>query len=512
MRTRSDIPEEIDDDQMQITEEELHEGKARTPNSSPIKDRGFEKVGNTDGRSTFAPMSITDVQNEGILYAGGINILNKNAKKRAKKGNSPSTAPVNKFETCLGDTILLDSPSPVNEVDASTFGSISKRIKESLNMISNSQTLNSIILSPIEEEMKEIESPPDRCVNLFVPTKKSNFTAIMKSSSQEKSGKMISDMVLCAGGISDLNIKKSRLNSPSTAPASRVKQRKGDTIHCDLIPPSAEFEESASSAEEPPSMSVMGESLVEESKLLKELEILKRIGLKMSTEINIPKVANLPGSPIAQKPAVKEDGTMEEKKKILILDLDNTLVQTKLQQNRRFLMGAQGLMATEFRGPIFYTKNKEYSFFLRPFAIDFLLKMKKLYFMVVFTAAETRYATRVLEKIESMAGEKLFSFFYSRSHLGRLENGFPVKRLIADVEEGQMVVVDDSFMYWFHCPRNFIPVKPFTGEMKDTVLVTLGAYLKEAAQAEDVRVINDQNLQIIQRMTEMFSEPRVEKE
>ena len=336
--------------------------------------------------------------------------------------------------------------------------------------------------SNIEEETKELLLTP----NIFPIKKHEIFPSDLIYTNEGR----ISE-VLFAGGINQLNAKQLRVKSPATAPSTRCL---GDTAIDDI--PILFGREELSFKDI--STTIFAQTLINESRFHYDLFILKKFGLKMGFNINIPKVANLSGSHRVIIPGTDA----EEHKKVLILDLDNTLVLNQMFTNK----GAHrdlysGFAHNAIKGTIHYTKEKEFSFLLRPFSVDFLHKMKKLYYLVVFTAAETKYARRVLEKIEVIAGEKLFDFFYSRSHLGHLGNGFPVKRLIAGVEESEIVVVDDSFMYWFHCPRNFIPVKPFIGEIKDKTLITLANYLEVLANTQDVRELNDQYLGVSQKMT-----------
>ena len=273
----------------------------------------------------------------------------------------------------------------------------------------------------------------------------------------------------------------------------------------------------------------LGHSLLHGSRLEQELKFLEKIGYKNNQQIEIPKVTNAPTRVGANnigdnhskglvdnqnEDKLKIDGNYVEKK-VLILDLDNTLIQSqsqcleqklpsfvraysiKRQRNPRIPIGAK-------TAELYYTKNKDFNFYLRPFTIDFLLNMRKYYKIVVFTAADTRYARAILEKMEELAGSKIFRFFYSRPHLGQLGRGFSIKRLIADVPLTQMLVVDDSFLYWFHCPRNYIPIRPFLGDAADTALINLGAYLQELVRASDIMEYNDRTFNIAQKMEDMF--------
>ena len=131
--------------------------------------------------------------------------------------------------------------------------------------------------------------------------------------------------------------------------------------------------------------------------------------------------------------------------------------------------------------------------------------MNKLYNIVIFTAADADYAQSILNRIENLAGEELILCIYSKNHLGKLENGFPVKRLIENYEESKTIVVDDSFMSWFHCPRNFVPIRPFRGYSKDISLLTLGAYLRELGDVFDVRKVNDTYIHLLSTMTQALA-------
>ena len=223
-------------------------------------------------------------------------------------------------------------------------------------------------------------------------------------------------------------------------------------------------------------LSRIGAKLIGESEIKNDLvEILKR-GIDLDKEIpeGFQKVPfNVP----------------KNEKKILILDLDNTLIQygeNEYMKSKKKNSDKSKKSKTE----IIYTEKNIHPFHLRPNSIEFLIKMKNIYNIVLFTAAEKSYAHSVLKKLEELAGERIFYCFYSRAHLQISYKTLLVKSIPQGVIESQIVIVDDSLLPWYHYRDNYIPIKAFKGMADDRQLGVLGEYLEVLGGVEDVRETN----------------------
>ena len=230
----------------------------------------------------------------------------------------------------------------------------------------------------------------------------------------------------------------------------------------------------------------IGKKLIETSNIVSDIRRLIKLGLSEESKIQIKKV-----------PLERTDG---EAKKYLILDLDNTLIQgmEPIIEKRTF-----GYYAKSVNIGLCHTSKMKTPYFLRPYLINFLVKMKELYHILVFTAADNCYANDILNHIEFLAKQKIFHSLFARKHLQiLLPQNLVLKTLPENVDESQIFIVDDKFSHWFLYPDNIIPIQPFFGNLEDTSLILLGNYLKKIALVEDVREVNRQYLKV----AEIFKE------
>ena len=238
-------------------------------------------------------------------------------------------------------------------------------------------------------------------------------------------------------------------------------------------------------------MSRIGKKLINSSNLIVDMILLHRLKLVVEDQISTQKV------PLNQMGEWKSRTDIEENegKKVLILDLDHTLIQLKYTNSDKAPGKSTSLGQ---KTPIIYPSDPNFPFYLRPYAINFLLKMSKFYRIIVFTAAHKYYYPEtILKKIEYMAGKNIFEGFFSREHLQSVgESCLMLKALPDNVDEGKIVIVDDTFLHWFYTPHNFVPIKRFTGDQTDASLVLLDNYLTILAGVTDVREANCKYLNV----------------
>ena len=203
-------------------------------------------------------------------------------------------------------------------------------------------------------------------------------------------------------------------------------------------------------------------------------------------------------------------------KKVLILDLDNTLIECYTpsgqkhpasdsvhshQHNQHNQHNQHENTHNTHNSHIYHTKNHEFHFQLRPFCIQFLKQMVKYFILVLSTAADCKYTSLVAQKLQQLAGQRLFIQHYSYHSLSYSNSmRVRVKKLLASVPLSHQIVLDDTFSYWSHCPQNYLPISPYLGDRTDKALISLGAYLFELIAVPDVRVVNHTCFRVLNKM------------
>jgi TFIIF-interacting CTD phosphatase-like protein len=111
------------------------------------------------------------------------------------------------------------------------------------------------------------------------------------------------------------------------------------------------------------------------------------------------------------------------KKKLLLLDLDETLVHCN--KGREFGYSHAFVESTLPNGDklnvIFFLAKKKLGINIRPYTQEFLETIKKLYCVVVFTSAHESYAKAVVDYLDP--GRNIFSAHYSRKLCDNYKGG-----------------------------------------------------------------------------------------
>jgi len=154
-----------------------------------------------------------------------------------------------------------------------------------------------------------------------------------------------------------------------------------------------------------------------------------------------------------------------KKKFTLILDLDETLISFKIDNNQ---------------------ENKGILKF-RPGLDEFLQSIKKNYEIIVFTSATKQYADPIENEIENNV--KYFDFRFYRQHTIVYDNYFvkDLSRIGRPLDK--IIIVDNMPQNYRLQKENGIMIKPYWGEDEyDTALISLGEILNKIAfNFEDVR-------------------------
>ncbi|KAI3847071.1 hypothetical protein MKW92_041578 [Papaver armeniacum] len=150
-----------------------------------------------------------------------------------------------------------------------------------------------------------------------------------------------------------------------------------------------------------------------------------------------------------------------EEKKLLVLDLDETLVHTVLHS------GSCDFSFTTIEECTYYVKK-------RPYVQEFLERASELFNVFVFTASDQMYADPVLDFLDPQG--KLIVERYYYDSVEYLPDGNVKDLNIFGVDLAKVILVDN-------CPANF------RWQKENEELATLLPFLEKLAAAEDVRPI-----------------------
>ncbi|KAM3135224.1 hypothetical protein pb186bvf_012689 [Paramecium bursaria] len=175
------------------------------------------------------------------------------------------------------------------------------------------------------------------------------------------------------------------------------------------------------------------------------------------------------------------------KAKTLLLDLDETLIHSCSQrENPQVCVTAYGD----------YGEEAKIYFNVRPFCTWFLQQMSQLYTIYLYTASSAAYANAIVSFLDPK--KQWIMGILSRGNCMETKNGFFIKdlRIIANKQVKDMVIVDNLAHSFGFQVENGIPILEWHNDQNDQELKYLATYLMEAADAEDLRVFNQQRLRL----------------
>eukprot|EP01083_Nonionella_stella_P177271 622550_1 len=170
-------------------------------------------------------------------------------------------------------------------------------------------------------------------------------------------------------------------------------------------------------------------------------------------------------------------------KKILVLDLDETLIHTTPVEPSNY----GGSICDYHEIEILENQNSKICFVVkRPDLQFFLKKMSLLYELVIFTASLRRYADPVIDLIDP---ERTISQRFFRESC-RAENGGFVKDLgLITGDLSSVAIIDNSPVAYSLQPDNAIPIAGWYDDPFDDELVSLIPFLTALSVVDDVRSI-----------------------
>ena len=198
------------------------------------------------------------------------------------------------------------------------------------------------------------------------------------------------------------------------------------------------------------------------------------------------KIRNLSKSIIKKNPSIKN--LIYSKKKLLILDLDETLVHADFENlSQNYDLEIQ-----------FKDKNEIFSVgvFLRPYLNEFLDSTSKIFDIGIYTGSVKAYADAILDRIDPT--KIYFKFVLYREDCININDKICIKDLnIFGIPLNKIVIIDNSLYSFSNQLSNGILITSFYQNKNDTQLKDVLSYLINIiCKSEDVRLDNEEVFQL----------------
>lgn len=187
------------------------------------------------------------------------------------------------------------------------------------------------------------------------------------------------------------------------------------------------------------------------------------------------------------------------KKRLAVFDLDETLIHCELKD----IYSAQQIINVVISS----TMTKTVGLNIRPLMMEELMKLKRKYYLVVYTASQQKYADAVLDTIDP--DKNIFSYRLYRNHctLINVENQpLYVKdlRIFKEISLRDIVIIDNSVLSFGFNLSNGIPILPYYKGNEDKELINLRKFLDQLASVHDIPA----KLKSLMRLEESVSKCR----
>ena len=174
------------------------------------------------------------------------------------------------------------------------------------------------------------------------------------------------------------------------------------------------------------------------------------------------------------------------KKKILVLDLDETLIHTFLHP----INNADIQLNIPIYDDINDIEINKIYVKKRPGLDLFLKELKKYYNIYIFSSSPVDYVSEITKEIDK---DKIIIKYFSEKDCLTVPGGGHYNIYIKDLTKinndlSNMVIVDDNITSFSLQSDNGIPIKPWYGEVQDKELFKLIHLLKKLVCYKDVRI------------------------
>ncbi|CAF2607303.1 unnamed protein product [Rotaria sp. Silwood2] len=181
-------------------------------------------------------------------------------------------------------------------------------------------------------------------------------------------------------------------------------------------------------------------------------------------------------------------------KKILVLDLDETLIHSHHDGQVRTLAG-KPTVSPDFIIRVEIEKHPVRFFvYKRPHVDYFLETVSKWYELVVFTASMEIYGAAVTDKLDNNRNILLRRFF--RQHCKLESDAYSKDLSVVDNDLSRIFILDNSPLAYRSYQLNAIPIKSWFFDSTDTCLLSLLPFLDALRFCCDVRSVLAMNLHL----------------
>ena len=203
-------------------------------------------------------------------------------------------------------------------------------------------------------------------------------------------------------------------------------------------------------------------------------------------EINMPKNSLYDSYTVYKPPRriinLEDKNNINHNKKMLILDLDETLVHSCLKPIQ---IKGHSMQPDIFLKVKFHSKYHNVYVLKRPFVDEFLEEMDKYYNIIIFTASVQEYADPLLDELDK---KKVIKVRYYRNSCTMDKNGKFVKDLGTLYKDlSNVILLDNNPISYSVNKSNGLPIITWHFDKKDKELFKLIPVLQFLSNVKDVR-------------------------
>ena len=180
--------------------------------------------------------------------------------------------------------------------------------------------------------------------------------------------------------------------------------------------------------------------------------------------------------------SIDEYKNIDHNKKMLILDLDETLVHSSLKPIQ---YNNQVIQPDIFLKVKFHSNYFNVYVLKRPFVDEFLEAMNKIYNIIIFTASVQEYADPLLNQLDK---NKVIKLRYYRNSCTTNQNGKFVKDLSTLYKDlNNIILLDNNPISYSYNKSNGLPIITWYSDKKDKELYKIIPVLQFLSKVKDVR-------------------------
>lgn len=209
--------------------------------------------------------------------------------------------------------------------------------------------------------------------------------------------------------------------------------------------------------------------------------------MHLISEMASQKVLSLDKYPLSKEqyinlPFLNQVGIGKNKKRLAIFDLDETLIHCELNPEKASQTTIEVMLPNK--------KVKSIGLNIRPHWKEEIMKIKKKYFLIIYTASHQSYADSVLNYLDPK--KEIFDLRLYRNNctIINFENKiYYIKdlRIFKDVSLKDMVIIDNSVLSFAFHLENGIPILPYYSGEEEIEMENLSKLLLKLAEYDDIK-------------------------